>query len=226
MRVAGTFRPRYGSAPAARRRAPAVAATAARTLTPTAPPPGGRCLRPPDGLPPRGLVSAAQPFARKAAAPAPVSNTAVPVRGRAAPESERRLLPADGRGTGAPQRLRPCRRGPSFCGRPPSRPAPSVPPSPPPRRHCVGLGREETPASSGTSSRPRGGGGRGLGRGRGRWRGGKWRPGRAEGGRELRHEAAARPAAQRLPGQHPSAGGLLLALLALAALHEAVPGLR
>lgn len=61
-------------------------------LAPTAPPPGGgrrRCLRFPHGFPPRGRVSARP------------RNTTVPVRGWAPPGSERRLLPADSRGTGA-----------------------------------------------------------------------------------------------------------------------------
>lgn len=50
-------------------------------------------------------------------------------------------------------------------------------------------------------------------------------PGWAEG-TELHHEAVARPSARRCRGQHPAAGGLLLTLLPLAALHEAISGLR
>lgn len=107
-----------------RRTVPAVPAAAARPLTPTAPPPGGRCLRSPRGFPPGRLVSTPQPLAGNAAAPAPISNTTVPVRGWAPPGGDRRLLPADSRDTGAAERppygLRPCPRGPGGSRRPPA----------------------------------------------------------------------------------------------------------
>lgn len=104
---------------------------------------------------------------------APPGSGHLPGRGRAPPGCERRLVAAQRPAGGAPLGSAPSPRAPGCSRRPPAlRGAPlprllSEPPSPPPRRCCVGPGREEAPTAAGTSSRPRGGGGRGLGEGPG-----------------------------------------------------------
>lgn len=119
---------------------------------------------------PCGPLTAPRPRAGSTRSPSPgrrryrPSERRVPVRGRAPPRSEHRLLPAgpqDAGGSGAS-----ASGAAGLSGSP--RPAPSEPPSPLPRPAPLrGWAGRRHPPASGTSSRRRGGGGRGLGRGRG-----------------------------------------------------------
>lgn len=130
---------------------------------------------------PCGPLTAPRPRAGSTRSPSPgrrryrPSERRVPVRGRAPPRSEHRLLPAgpqDAGGSGAS-----ASGAAGLSGSP--RPAPSEPPSPLPRPAPLrGWAGRRHPPASGTSSRrrrrPR------PGQGPGERRAGKWRPGRAE----------------------------------------------